>query len=272
MISFDEYVSEVQRAILLIADHIAWLRDDNAAAAFAGFETASSYADEDPAKVDLRAFTSGGRLLLMYDFAVGSGELLPSDDFEETALQSLISLIPRTDALGAPIAWPDDPAVVRVLDLFRARRKLDEPQLRDEATFTVRELALLADMTEGAVRNALSNGELASRRSGGKVVVGWQDAAIWLPKKRGYRPTTAKVLELDARISAARSLNELVAELAGLPGAQEKVPPEWLIRGWSGDLADAHAVALALNIDPGKLLPQLALLWAKGRSVADRPA
>ncbi|MYL98597.1 hypothetical protein GR702_12560 [Novosphingobium sp. FGD1] len=262
MIRHEDYVRELQKGILLIADHLARLKGHDAAIAFAGFPAEGDYADDQPEKVDLTHFGNGMPLLLMYDFAMGSCALEPSGDFEESALASFIDLVPRTNAYGEPAGWPDDPLTTQVLDMFRARQKLSDPDQRATAVFSVRELALLADMREGAVRNALSAKELSSHREDGKVVVSWAEAAAWLLKKRRFRPTpdtTSQFIEFET----ASSLTQLLAALAAFPGAEGKLPTEWLSGRWSGNLSEVQAVAHAIRIDPEKLAIHMSRLWVR---------
>jgi len=75
MIRQEDYVGELRQGLLLIADHIARLKSEEVAAAFAGFEAKGKYTEEPPEKIDLTQFQSGLASLLMHDFATGSSPL-----------------------------------------------------------------------------------------------------------------------------------------------------------------------------------------------------
>lgn len=271
MVRREDYVRELQLGILLIADHIARFKGEDAAVAFAGFRAEGEYAKELPERVNLREFQSGWALHLMYEFAMGLPAPEPSGDFEESALASFINLIPLTDAYGEPAQWPKDPLTVQVLDTFRARRKLLDPARRPTAVFSVRELALLADMSEGAVRNALSAKELASRREDGKVVSDWTDAAAWLSKRRGFKATPdTSTSQLMLEIATASSLKDLLAVVNRVPGVADVLPRKWRGGQWSGNLSEVHEVASAIDIDPEELAMHMTRLWIREQTLAKR--
>jgi len=122
--------------------------------------------------------------------------------------------------------------------MFRARRKLSDPGLRSTAVFSVRELALLADMSEGAVRNALSAKGVASRREESKVVVEWAEASVWLRKKRGFRPTPDAAHSPHTDWETAATLKTLLAALTKFPGAENILLEDWWAGQWSGNLGE----------------------------------
>jgi hypothetical protein len=275
MFSFDEYVREIKLGLLVVADHIRRLRGESAASEFIGFQVEGELSEASPDKVNLEQFGSGLAWLLMYNFAFGNPAFFghmpvgPSDDFEESALASFIAMVPTTWAYGEKSHWPEDPLCQRTLDAFRARRKLDDPTLRETAFFTVRELALLADMTEGAVRNAMSTRDLEFRREGKATVIDWSAAAAWLPKKRGFRPTPTAVSQDDefpAALDAASSVAEFFAAVVGMASEDIALPRSWRKGTWDGNLLKAVAVARALNLNAEKFAGKLAVLWARDNS------
>ena len=77
-----------------------------------------------------------------------------------------------------------------------ARAKLELSDYRDD--LTTRHLALLANMSEGAVRNALSDKSENGLRAipGSKpVAVAHEDALRWLSGRRGFVPSPKKLIE-----------------------------------------------------------------------------
>jgi hypothetical protein len=83
-----------------------------------------------------------------------------------------------------------------VVDAIWARAKLELSDSRDD--LTTRELALLANMSEGAVRNAISDKSENGLRAipGSKPVkVAHEDAQRWLSGRRGFVPSPTKLIE-----------------------------------------------------------------------------
>ena len=99
-----------------------------------------------------------------------------------------------TDGELSPLAKLNDPPLRRVLETFVARWKLSNEEFH--SGLTVRELALLSNMTVPAVRTSLSKEgfklEANYRTDAAKDengVLPEEDAVVWLSRRRGFVPT-----------------------------------------------------------------------------------
>lgn len=119
-----------------------------------------------------------------------------TDETYHTACSLLGGAYSFTDTEGehSPLSPLNDPPLRRMLETFVARWKLSNEEYH--GGLTVRELALLSNMTVPAVRTSLSKEgfklEATFRANAGKDENGALaegDAIIWLSRRRGFVPT-----------------------------------------------------------------------------------
>lgn len=151
---------------------------------------------DDIKKIDLTRFHIAGQLEAAYDFALQEGDskartAFTNDDWND--LEIFIQGAARCSFGGelTPLAI-EDSSLRRTYDMMMARIAL-----RDSASLTIRELAVLADIGETAVRTALSADGI--RTEGKPAQVSVDVAEPWLRRRRGYVPT----LEFDSEMIAS---------------------------------------------------------------------
>ncbi|MBC2834498.1 hypothetical protein [Paragemmobacter straminiformis] len=217
------------------------------------------------ANVDLGKFHAARQISAAFDFAYQQGSALArtafsNDDWNDIAL--LVESASRCSFGGepTPLANEDSP-LRRTLDMAIARMRL-----KHGFALTIRELALLADIGEGAVRTALSGEGIKTEGKPAKVSA--ETAEPWLRRRRGFIPT----LELgdegsaSSRTEPVSLFDELPFELA-LQALMERqaldtemlaekaaVPLPWLQRIIGGshaecDIASLRQLAEALSSD-----------------------
>jgi hypothetical protein len=177
-------MAELQRGLLVQANQIAHAGSRSLAAAFIGFETenvAYPHCDDDPAKVDLSRFHATEYLDLAYEYAFQVGHYWEfGDDTAQNVDEFIRGANPQaSDGTPSPLADPDS-LCCRAADTALGRWKLNQ-----DLNLTVRDLALLGQMKEPAVRNSLSKERIAIEK--GEI-----DNAIaitWLQQRRDFIPT-----------------------------------------------------------------------------------
>jgi hypothetical protein len=133
----------------------------------------------------------------------------------------------------SPFLAPDS-RCRHVIDMATGRWNLECDDSRD---LTIRQLALLAGMTEAAVRNSLSTEKI--RAQGKPVAVSPRVAAQWLKARKGFAPTqheknrqafhVAHTRNLLAAPQLSAGIRVLLSELSMTPEAlaeKAKVPVE----------------------------------------------
>jgi len=194
----------------------------------------------DPEKVDLERYALTGLVNRAYDFAWQVGPRTNRLEFEEHeyfALATYINAAPTfmSNSGSTPMNAGLATALRQTLDAARARVHLDW-----NFALSIADLALLARMTEPAVRASLSKEGI--RTSGGKNDAGFStvehaEALRWLEGRRGFVPTEAYVKD------DASYLDREVADI-------------FRDQGWEGVIVDATSVsglaALAqlIKVDP----------------------
>ena len=180
----DAMMAELRRAMLVQANQIAHAGSRTFAEAFIGFETINPiypYCEDDPAKVDLERFAATGYLDVSYDYAFQVGRYW---DFGDEAGQNVNEFIAGANGQASngdrsPLADPD--SLCRcAADAAIGRWKLDNGH-----NLTVRELALLSQMKEAAVRNSLSKDRIAVE----KGEISDANAVAWLEQRRDFIAT-----------------------------------------------------------------------------------
>jgi hypothetical protein len=273
----DELLDELRTILLFEGDHLILGRGEEFAESFLGFapEDGSNYCEDDPAKVDLLLFPIAGSFDRGYGYAFAPTNPIQIDESEVQDLIVFMLGIPRvggTSAGGELHEFMTPKGFCRRLaDTVYARWKLE---IEHVDQFSIRELALLANMTEGAVRNAVSIGELRTRKSGTSIWVKHADALDWLRGRKGFVAMPSAEQETSAGLTTLRNAETPEQLGAALQAALSSsgVPDEELDRlvGWSpadrrrwfaGDVArEFHAVghiAGLLRISESELIEAL---------------
>lgn len=193
-----EMLDELRTIFLFEADHIVLGAGPNMAEQFIGFPNErGEYCHMDPSLVDLRRFNITHVFDRGYDCAFRPSLINILDGGE---VQDLVAFMDGTPRIGGVSSAGEthrfmnpDGFCRTVADAVHARWKLEWDSVgRGSHTFTTRELALLANMTEGAVRNGMADkGENGLRVIPGSkpVQVEYNEAKRWLSARRGFVPT-----------------------------------------------------------------------------------
>ena len=214
--------------------------------------------------LDLSPFPVARQLASLHAYAFAPTQ---DDLYDVNALQFLahfLAGLPREDFNGDVHGFPafGTPSAMRdVLQAATGRAALDGEEDWGQ-DLSIRQLALLSDMTEGAVRNALSQGGAAGLTAipGSKPVrVGLDEARRWLAGRRGFRPTPAGPSDdplMNERLRAFDRMEQLTdfiaRHAARRPGAREAMGEEaanWLDGRYTFDAAAAARVAEAIGAD-----------------------
>lgn len=273
----DEMRNELRTIFLFEADHILMGAGPNVARQFIGFDTgdAYEYCHLSPETVDLSRFQIAESFERGYDFAFCPSVL---NTIGEHEVQNLITFMLGTPRAGGISSGGEthkfmtpDGLCQRVADTVHARWKLEwDPVGAGGHTFTTRELALLADMTEGAVRNALAdkseNGLQAVPGTKNPVIIEHAEAHRWLLGRRGFipwpdRPSSDRFLtEHLQNIQSSEALGQLIrqrinAAFGTTQNAEDKlgwaqtILSQWIAGTQIFDEKRARALAEALDFE-----------------------
>lgn len=272
-----EMLNELRTIFLFEADHILLGAGPDAARHFIGFDPgdAGEYCNMPVELVDLSRFDIAGSFERGFDYAFAPSVLNSLGEHEVQDLQTFMLGTPRAGGIVSggeshKFMTPDG-FCQRVADTVHARWKLEwHPGESDHYKFSVRELALLADMTEGAVRNALAdkgeNGLKAVPGSKNPVLIEHAEAHRWLSGRRGFIPTPDRpgtdrfLIEHLQAIKSSTALGQLVLQqLLAAYGSKEEAAEAL---GWTDDLLEkwvtgkqafeadrAQEIAQALDIE-----------------------
>ena len=254
-------MAELKTAMLVQANQIAHAGSLDYAVAFMGFETSNPsypYVEDDADSVDLDRFAATSYLDLAYDYAFQVERFWRfGDDTAQDVEEFIRGANPRgNDGCASPLASPDR-FCRRAADTAFGRWKLETGY-----DLTVRELALLAQMKEPAVRNSLSKERIALERGGVDANV----ALAWLGERRDFIPTrkeegrkayrTAHSRFVLEREPFAKAFSQLMryfdlspAALALKAQVEEAFVSELLAGKPQPDLASLRRVGEALEID-----------------------
>lgn len=269
----EQMLDELRTIFLFEADHVLISSGAAKAEAFIGFPPGDKdeYVHEAPSKVDLSLFANiTGSFERAYEFAFNRSRLNTFGEEEVQNLQAFMEGTPRIGGIsfaGEMHRFMTPEGYCRmVADAALARWKLEWAG-DDSATFTTRELALLANMSEGAVRMAISDkseGRLRAIPGSKPVAVEFEEAKRWLSGRRGFIPWPERAADdrfLTRAIRDAETpkvLARLVHHVAGFEPADKlaeklgwkaaDVQP-WLGGTFAFDADRASEIAKALQLD-----------------------
>lgn len=214
----DEMLDELRTIFLFEADHLALGKGMEFAEAFIGYKvgTAGEFLHDDPKLVDLARFEITKTFSQGYDYAFRPSVISICGTDEVQDLAAFMLGTPRGGGISSAgelhsFMTPDG-LCAQVAEAVQARWKLD---LDEGYDFSTRELALLSDMTEGAVRNALADkgeGGLKAKPGSKPVKVDHAEAVRWLNGRRGFVPTPTRPIDdrfLLENIKAAETTERL---------------------------------------------------------------
>jgi hypothetical protein len=234
--SKEQMLDELRTVFLFEADHVLISSGSAKAEAFIGFPPGDKgeYVHEAPSKVDLSLFADiTASFERAYEFTFNRSRLNTFGEHEVQDLQVFMEGTPRVGGIssgGEMHRFMTPEGYCRtVADAAFARWKLEWAG-DESATFTTRELALLANMSEGAVRMAISDkseGRLKAIPGSKPVAVEFSEAKRWLAGRRGFIPWPERAADdrfLTRAIRDAETpkvLSRLVHQVAGFEPADK---------------------------------------------------
>jgi hypothetical protein len=272
----DDVLNELRTIFLFEADHILMGAGETMAVTFIGFAPGDEgeYCHNDPRRVDLGRFEIAGTFAQGYDFAFRPSVLLGWDGHEVQDLNTFMLATPRAGGIQSggethQFMTPEG-YCQQVADAAMARWKLEHDPLGGEShTFNTRQLALLANMTEGAVRNALADKSENGLRAvpGSKPVsVEHAEALRWLSGRRGFIPSPQAagqdrfLLDRLRELQTAKSLGWLITSClfreglawrnqTPVPGPLVDHEDPWCKGTFQFDAEKASQIAVQLGVD-----------------------
>lgn len=260
-----EMFTELRTILLFEADHILMGAGEKAAEAFIGFRADEYYRCEETA-VDLARFPIAASFDRCFEYAFRPSLLNTISEGEVLDINVFMQGTPKAGPEGETHEFmTPNGRCQTVADAVHARWKLEWDQFGQD--LTTRELAILADMTEGAVRTALADKSENGLRAipGAKpVAVEHKEALRWLRGRRGFIPTPERpnedrfMTEHLQNIQSAEALGRLIRRrLWPTFGSPDKTPAAL---GWTSDdverwengtqvFSEAHALQLAQALD-----------------------
>ena len=267
----EQMLDELRTIFLFEADHVLISSGPAKAEAFIGFPAGDKdeYVHESPSKVDLSLFADiTASFERAYEFAFNRSRL---NTFGEHEVQDLLMFMEGTPRIGGISSAGEmhrfmtpEGYCCTVADAAFARWKLEWAG-DDSAKFTTRELALLANMSEGAVRMAISDkneGRLKAIPGSKPVAVEFGEAKRWLSGRRGFVPWPERAVDdrfLTRAIRDAETPKVLARLIRQIAGSAEKLADKldwnaadvqlWLDGTFVFDAERAGQIAKALQID-----------------------
>lgn len=260
--SLDGLRLELAATLIVQAKHIVLATDSpEQGESFLGCDPEEARAEA----VDLNRFPIAAEIEALHAYA-----FTPTvDDLcDVNALHGLahfLSSLPREDWDGSVHGFPAQggpSAMADVLDAASARAALDGQEGAWNDHLSTRQLALLADITEGAVRNALSQGGAAGLTAipGAKPVrVSLDEARRWLPGRRGFRPTPTGPSDDPVMTDRLRGFDrmEQLTDFVGRHAVRRLGSAEvlgadaagWLDGSYTFDAGTARDIAVAIGAD-----------------------
>ena len=228
--------------------------------------------DFSPSEIDLLSFPMAQRVLGAYGYAFApTGDDSPDlDALHELA--DMLAGLPREDFGGDVPSFPNIHSESRIADVCTAvwaRAAIDGTDDGLTTAISTRQLALLADMSEGAVRNAMTlSGEagLKAIPKSKPVSVVIDEARRWLSGRRGFCSTPVGMGDdpiLNERLRAFDRMEQLtdfiarhslrlhggLAKLADVLNWHESEVKAWASGTYQFDAAHAEALGKAIGAD-----------------------
>lgn len=268
----DEMFEEMRAMLAADAKRISVVRNDEAAAVYLGVPATGFDPDDiDPALIDLSRFRITGCMSQCYDYAFCPTELHDEGWVLELRVDGWLFLLSAyADGGKIPESYGASPYTSSltfhchtVMRTVEARAKLDF----SDDDLTIQELAVLAEMSEGSVRNAAraaGEARLQTASDGKRTYISHEEALRWLNGRRGYVPSPKHRAVSPELVRAAQSTPELGTLLMRLREHQNRSQNDLAADlGWSIEklsawengtyelsLEDSKALAKALDIDP----------------------
>ena len=253
---------ELAATLIVQAKHIVLVTDSpDQGEAFLGCDPEETNAEA----VDLSRFPIAAEIEALHAYAFA-----PTGDdlYDVNALHGMahfLSSLPREDWDGSVHGFPSQgypSAMSDVLDAASARAAIDGQEETWTDELSIRQLALLADITEGAVRNALSQSGAAGLTAvaGAKPVrISLEEARRWLPGRRGFRPTPTGPSDdpvLNERLRGFDRMEQLTDFISRhavrRQGSAEALGADaaaWLDGSYTFDAAAARDIAETIGAD-----------------------
>lgn len=182
----EEMFQELRGILFTQASQVALVRNPDVAKEFLGVAVDTWHNNpipDDLAKIDLERFDITRVLDMAYDFAFQTGAYWRFGSDHEFEIAAFGAGVTPSSFEGAQSPYLyNDSKVHHVVDMAVARS-----HLREEWDIGIRGLALLAGMTEPAVRNSLSKENIQTTGKPAKVAA--EVALKWLQDRRGYVST-----------------------------------------------------------------------------------
>lgn len=260
--------AELREILLCEADHLTITASQGIAESFIGFPLgdASRFADADRSQIDLSRFAATELLETCFDYAFTPSILTGHDDSLVQDLQVFINGLPQSNAEGFVYDFMTDKGVCRTV----AAAALARFHLDNGFDLSAREVALLANMTDGAIRNALADkGDNSLRAMPGTknpIMIEHAEALRWLQGRRGFVPTPARLGDdrfLADAIRSTRSAKDLGTLIQRMAWAKFRSPADaskalgwtaeqfqaWIDGKQAFDETDTVSLAEAFGID-----------------------
>lgn len=263
-----EMLDELRTIFLFEAEHLALGAGPSFAEHFIGFATEDTYVTEPVSRVDLNRFfiTDHFRWAFRAAFRPSIKEWRGGLE-RHNELLTFMEGLPRIGSVADADThrFMDPEGLCRiVVDVVHARWKLQWDDMGH--SLTTRELALLANMSEGAVRNAMadkSENGLKAIPGSKPVSVDRDEALRWLSGRRGFVPIPKR--RRDDRflhavlkdLKSAAAFGKFVSEWCSTTeetallenGWTERELSDWRSGAFRFDETRALSLALALGLD-----------------------
>jgi hypothetical protein len=270
----DQMFKEMQEILAAEAARISVVRSDEAALAYLGLAKSDHSLHDIPAsEVDLSVFSITSVMSDAFEYAYQ-----PNATHTEQAMLDVrhegwmfVRGAMAPSGITNPFLNSSTNICETVMETVDARYALDF----EENDLTIQQLALLADMSEGSVRNAArAQGEarLDTKNDGKRTYVTWEEAHRWLSGRKGYVPSPIHRADPVSAgdIQAAQSTGELGALLARLRTHQNRSENDlagelsWpldKLQAWESGkyefgVEDGKSLAKALGLDPVVFVPK----------------
>ena len=254
-------MDDLRMMILASADHIGLVGpSEKCLDDFLGFEVGpwqpSLVPSLDPKMVDLGRYKLTDLINRAYDFAWQVGPRENRCQFEENDYFSVVTYIHAaptftSDSSDTPMSSSNS-ALRQTLNAARARKGLEWKR-----GLSIADLALLARMTEPAVRASLSKEGIratGNKNDNGLLVVEHADTLRWLEGRRGYVPTEGPLPEDSAwrdrdvaDIFRDQGWEAVAVDATGIHGLATLAGLEQLDASWVHDLVMGRPASLDIE-------------------------